>query len=850
MDLAYTPILAQPALRLCKVLLVLAALAAIAGCPEDPCGNGLLDEGELCDDGYRDPCGTCNSDCSGSGEAAVCGDGIICPETETCDDGYADSCGSCNQTCTAKGSKAVCGDGLLCPEHEVCDDGFTDACGDCNANCKALGSGSTCGDGEVCPQFETCDDGETDDCGDCNSDCSGAGTPNNGCGDGFSCASEGEVCDDGYQDACGSCNADCSGAGTGSVCGDGEVCPEFETCDDGFAGNCGDCNADCSGPGVRNLECGDGFTCAQDGEVCDDGYNDECGTCNSDCTAAGTGSTCGDTVVCPEFETCDDGYQDACGTCNADCSGDGTGSSCGDSEVCPEYESCDDGYQDACGPCNADCSGIGTGFECGDNEVCLSAGETCDRGTSTICGECSMDCTATISEAPCGDGEVCEGAEQCDDGYQDACGSCNADCSAVGSGSTCGDGETCPETEQCDDGFEDACGDCNADCSGVGSGWSCGDGVACAQYEACDDGNTLDDDYCSADCQQVTGSCGDGIVQANEVCDDNDTHDDNFCSADCQRIQPACTSDHIEDLPFIRRWTVGDVRSYLPLCGGWVILGKAVTNTVVVYDAVRGKVFREYQINSAPVDMALDETTDMLYVAPEHATHVNRINLQSDEITTIDTTVSVFEIDWDGINSRLLVSDGAGGIDIVAGTQTVQHTTVSGFSGSNVKFDYSPQNNAVYFGAYDLIRYEYNDISSGWDNVETIDTYYSYAPFALSPDGTRLAISGTSNTVVDYNAADFAVQYGTWAIENYSHNLNFSHDSQSLAAIERYWDGDLRVYDVTSHALIQRFDVVPNNCYYDTVYITRFSRGDELYFTLFDCDFDDQDRKIYWTRQY
>ena len=60
------------------------------------CGNGEVELGEVCDDGYTDACGTCNADCSEEGTGASCGDGETCPETEACDDGFTDSCGTCN----------------------------------------------------------------------------------------------------------------------------------------------------------------------------------------------------------------------------------------------------------------------------------------------------------------------------------------------------------------------------------------------------------------------------------------------------------------------------------------------------------------------------------------------------------------------------------------------------------------------------------------------------------------------------------------------------------------------------------------------------------------------------------
>src|SRR5438309_9502523 len=32
------------------------------------CGDGVVDPGETCDDGFRDSCGACNADCLGTGD--------------------------------------------------------------------------------------------------------------------------------------------------------------------------------------------------------------------------------------------------------------------------------------------------------------------------------------------------------------------------------------------------------------------------------------------------------------------------------------------------------------------------------------------------------------------------------------------------------------------------------------------------------------------------------------------------------------------------------------------------------------------------------------------------------------
>ena len=110
-----------------------------------------------------------------------------------------------------------------------------------------------------------------------------------------------EACDDNFTDDCGSCNATCTGPGTGSLCGDGQVCPETETCDDNFTDACGSCNATCSAPGTGSL-CGDGQVCPET-ETCDDGETNACGPCNASCTASGNGQPCVTQAACADGST-------------------------------------------------------------------------------------------------------------------------------------------------------------------------------------------------------------------------------------------------------------------------------------------------------------------------------------------------------------------------------------------------------------------------------------------------------------------------------------------------------------------------------------------------------------------
>jgi len=226
-----------------------------------PCGNGIVDLEETCDDGNRTSGDGCSRECqteagyicSGAPSHCVksCGNGTIDPG-EACDDGFMSA--TCNDDCTL----SRCGDGKWNPvAGEACDDGGPSDT--CNANCTRVG----CGDGFV-NNGEACDDaGES---AACNANCTLAS-----CGDGILNASAGEACDDAGESA--ACNANC----TLASCGDGILnASAGEACDD--AGESAACNANCT-----PASCGDGILNASAGEACDDGDFDNSNACSNAC---------------------------------------------------------------------------------------------------------------------------------------------------------------------------------------------------------------------------------------------------------------------------------------------------------------------------------------------------------------------------------------------------------------------------------------------------------------------------------------------------------------------------------------------------------------------------------------
>ncbi|MFW5738816.1 MAG: DUF4215 domain-containing protein, partial [Myxococcota bacterium] len=216
---------------------------------EPACGDGVLNPGEVCDDGNGESGDGCAANCDAvengfacptPGEACVstvvCGDGKV-TGTETCDDGNVGGGDGCDANCQlepgwacpvigAACEAAMCGDDIIAG-NEQCEDGDDPPeSGDgCDANClfedgfKCETPGepckpTTCNDG-VEEGTEACDDGNNDMGDGCTPfcmlepDCS-AGACTSTCGDGFILPSDtSEECDDGNNQPGDGCSDTC-----------------------------------------------------------------------------------------------------------------------------------------------------------------------------------------------------------------------------------------------------------------------------------------------------------------------------------------------------------------------------------------------------------------------------------------------------------------------------------------------------------------------------------------------------------------------------------------------------------------------------------------------------------------
>ncbi|GEM_PF-2698694 len=122
-------------------LVILSGIACIDPLPNmfivsdpaaDVCGNGILQLGEVCDDGNTVNTDDCLNNCT----RARCGDGEVHEGVEACDDGNTDDRDACPQNC----EEAFCGDGFVyAAGGEECEDGNQVDDDECSNDCRSAG---------------------------------------------------------------------------------------------------------------------------------------------------------------------------------------------------------------------------------------------------------------------------------------------------------------------------------------------------------------------------------------------------------------------------------------------------------------------------------------------------------------------------------------------------------------------------------------------------------------------------------------------------------------------------------------------------------------------------------------
>ncbi|HMV65928.1 MAG TPA: DUF4215 domain-containing protein [Myxococcota bacterium] len=530
-------------------------------CEPGACGDGRVDQGELCDDANNDPTDACNNSC----QPARCGDGIVHVGVEQCDDGNTVDNDGCRNTCELP----RCGDGVK-QAGEACDDGNTVNTDACTNTCSV----AVCGDG-IMQAGEACDDGNHVNTDACTNTCLLAI-----CGDGVVRAGV-EQCDDGNA-----VNTDgCTNACRTPACGDGIV-QSGETCDDGgtLAGD--GCSPTCqtedtcaavSEPASYDLwnnaggwglyfynlyGLGDVKMVLDGGASFDVDWLSGVGTLHGTATEWGNPSRVWNFSYEYHYRGLGPAYQGPMGVFYGayhptpaeldqwtfwDLAGGtltrpdngyrisvyevapagskptqlGRGSNLWDSTngfgnwlAYTLYNTLNQPLRSGTGDVNSTVEFVPGPCVCGDGTV--DVGEACDDGNTLNTDTCTSTCQLPV----CGDGYV-QAGEQCDDGNHYNNDMCTNACVSA----RCGDGYMQPG-EQCDDGNTLNSDSCTNTCRTA----TCGDGYM-QPGEACDDGNTSNTDGCTNTCHQAT--CGDGYMQPGEQCDDGNASNTDGCTTSC-----------------------------------------------------------------------------------------------------------------------------------------------------------------------------------------------------------------------------------------------------------------------------------------------------------------------------
>jgi cysteine-rich repeat protein len=117
--------------------------------PVDPvCGDRNVDPGETCDDGNLDPGDGCDTSCQTEPALATCGDGVT-EQLESCDDGNVRSDDGCSSACQLEPGCSCSGAGCICCGNgtlqgiEICDDLNALGGDGCDSSC-AIEPGFVC----------------------------------------------------------------------------------------------------------------------------------------------------------------------------------------------------------------------------------------------------------------------------------------------------------------------------------------------------------------------------------------------------------------------------------------------------------------------------------------------------------------------------------------------------------------------------------------------------------------------------------------------------------------------------------------------------------------------------------
>jgi hypothetical protein len=310
----------------------------------------------------------------------------------------------------------------------------------------------------------------------------------------------------------------------------------------------------------------------------------------------------------------------------------------------------------------------------------------------------------------------------------------------------------------------------------------------------------------------------------------------------------ACTADDVTGIAASGTFTISKAEHLLALCDGEVLVANAALSRIDRMHLASGTVTDYYQLTAAPGQMAFDTQRGIVYAAMTGASHIARLNLNTDSVDYIDIAGIASGIAVRETNGIYVALDRAvdqlywyDANDLEHGPWPIQGTLIT-YNNSSAEIIAAP------LGSSPIrpVRYGF-DVAGDLEQRETLDDAGGNGKqIRISPDNNHLVIiagggNGASYSVFDFNPAMLTSTYGEFDTGAYPTGADFSANSGIFATSN---GKSVMAFRVADHTEIVRHQLPL--CNYGSIKGTYVSRGGNLLMALQACEFGGTTTKLHF----
>ena len=295
-------------------------------------------------------------------------------------------------------------------------------------------------------------------------------------------------------------------------------------------------------------------------------------------------------------------------------------------------------------------------------------------------------------------------------------------------------------------------------------------------------------------------------------------------------------------------------REMIPLCDGDILLQDPTDNSIGLVNISSLQVKNSWQLSATPTHMVIDEARKYVYIALNGASKIARIDVSSSS-STVDYINLSAPASWLSLGETAFLfanlspngSNGYwGNIEIINLTTMTSVTTLTGSYYKMMvynKFRKELIMSAPGLSPASLYRYSFDPANNSLTQIEYIHSNGSNASYlAISADYQKFALAaGSGNTsgyaLLDYNPASLVATNGTYNVGAYPKGAAFSPDSKYFLTTNA--SDKLKIYNTTTHVLVQQFTLDTSTCPYATIETVKFSLGGGTAYVNLTCGFND-----------